>query len=134
MALRNMTEDETPFKPTKTQMIFKNAANVSLRGTTYDAKHLDKFLTSNFGEKSIQLGDGSPNGSYNIHKSTVSGRAGRGGGGGLTGNMMSYMMSGTTNSIKPSVSFISMGRNDYKQTKYTDELDGPSPMQIMGNE
>jgi hypothetical protein len=27
-----------------------------------------------------------------------------------------------------------MGRKDYKQTKYTDELDGPSPMQILGNE
>ena len=48
--------------------------------------------------------------------------------------MMNYLMSGTTNSIKPSVSFISMGRKDYKQIKYTDELDGPSPLQVLGNE
>ena len=27
-----------------------------------------------------------------------------------------------------------MSRKEYKQTKYTDELDGPSPMQILGNE
>ena len=27
-----------------------------------------------------------------------------------------------------------MGRKDYKQIKYTDEIDGPSPMQILGNE
>jgi hypothetical protein len=43
---------------------------------------------------------------------TVSARAGPGGGGGSS--MMNYLMSGTTNSIKPSVSFISMGRKDYK--------------------
>jgi len=64
VALRNMTEEETPFKPTRTQRIFKNANNVALRGTTYDARHLDQFLTSKFGEKSIQMGDGSANGSY----------------------------------------------------------------------
>lgn len=29
---------------------------------------------------------------------------------------------------------MSMGRKDYKQTKYTDELDGPSPLQVLGNE
>ena len=57
---------------------------------------------------------------------TVSARAGPGGGDGSS--MMNYLMSGTTNSIKPSVSFISMGRKDYKQIKYTDEIDGPSPM------
>ena len=48
-----MTEDETPFRPTKTQQIFKNAANVTLRGNTYDATHMDKFLNSGFGERSI---------------------------------------------------------------------------------
>lgn len=57
MALMSMTEEETPFKPSRTQVIFKNAANVSLRGHTYDAKHLDKFLNSGFGEKSLQVGD-----------------------------------------------------------------------------
>jgi len=27
-----------------------------------------------------------------------------------------------------------MKREEYKQIKYTDELDGPSPMQVLGNE
>jgi len=46
-----MTEDDTPFRPSKTQLIFKNAANVTLRGNTFDATHMDKFLGSGFGEK-----------------------------------------------------------------------------------
>jgi len=50
-----MTDKDTPFKPSTTQKIFHNAANVSLRGSTYDALHLDKFLGSNFGERSIQI-------------------------------------------------------------------------------
>ena len=53
MALMAMTEDETPFRPTRTQTIFKNAANVTLRGSTYDAKHMDKFLSSGFGERTF---------------------------------------------------------------------------------
>ena len=120
-ALMNMTEDDTPFKPSTTQKIFKNAPNVSLRGATYDAKHLDSFLGSGFGEKSLQVNSGN-----------VSSRPGPGGGGGS--NMVNFMMSGSSNQIKPSVSFLSMGRKDYKQIKYTDEYDGPSPMQTLGNE
>jgi len=45
--------------------------------------------------------------------STVSARnAGPGGGGGS--GMMNYLLSATTNTIKPSVSFMCMGRKDYK--------------------
>ena len=39
--------------PTKTETIFKNSANLQLRGNTYDASHLDRFLSSNYGEKSL---------------------------------------------------------------------------------
>lgn len=46
--------------------------------------------------------------------------------------MLSYMSS--SNNIRPSVSFISMNRSEYKQNIYTDEVDGPSPMQILGHE
>ena len=83
-----------------------------MRGNTYDAKHLDKFLGSNFGEKSIQISEtGYAPG--HMTGSTVSARnAGPGGGGGS--NMMNYLLSGTTNTIKPSVSFVCMGRKDYK--------------------
>ena len=130
MALQSMTDEDTPFRPTRTQTIFKNAANVSLRGSTYDAAHLDKFLSSGYGERSI---NGAPVGYTSLAHETVSaGRAGPGGGGGS--NMMSYLMSGTSSTIKPSYSFMTMGRNDYKQDKYVDLQDGPSAMQILGNE
>ena len=119
----SMTEEDTPFKPNRTQTIFKNTANVSLRGNTYDAHHLDRFLGSNFGEKQIQVGEGN---SVIGHQSTVSARKGSGGGGGS--NMMSYLMNGAGGSIKPSVSFVSMSRKEYKQHHYTDEQDGPSSM------
>ena len=39
--------------PTKTERIFQNTANLQLRGNTYDANHLDKFLDSGYGEKSL---------------------------------------------------------------------------------
>lgn len=48
-----LTEKDSPFAPTRTQQIFHNTANLSLRGNTYDAKHLDKFLESGYGEKSL---------------------------------------------------------------------------------
>lgn len=80
----NMTEDDTPFKPSTTQKIFKNAPNVSLRGGTYDAKHLDSFLGSGFGEKSLQVNSGN-----------VSSRPGPGGGGGS--NMVNFLISGSSN-------------------------------------
>ena len=52
-AVQSLGEDSSPFVPTRTQKIFKNTANLTLRGSTYDAKHLDRFLGSNFGEKSF---------------------------------------------------------------------------------
>jgi len=52
-ALESLNETNTPFVPTKTERIFKNVANLSLRGTTFDAKHLDKFLSSAYGEQSF---------------------------------------------------------------------------------
>ena len=39
--------------PTQTERVFKNVANLSLRGSTFDAKHLDRFLSSQYGEKSF---------------------------------------------------------------------------------
>lgn len=98
-----MTEEDTPFKASTTQKIFKNAPNVSLRGATYDAKHLDSFLGSGFGEKSIQV---------NQANVSSSARPGPGGGGGS--NLVNYLITGSSNQIKPSVSFLSLGRKDYK--------------------
>ncbi len=52
-AIAGLDENASPFVPTKTERIFQNTANLQLRGNTYDATHLDKFLTSGFGEKSL---------------------------------------------------------------------------------
>jgi len=52
-ALKTLDEKNSPFVPTKTQQIFQNSANLQLRGNTFDATHLDKFLSSGFGEKGI---------------------------------------------------------------------------------
>lgn len=105
-----MTEDDTPFKLSKTQTIFKNAANVSLRGTTYDASHMDKFLGSGYGEKSIQISGNDHEMVPGNHRSAGMsyGRAGPGGGGGS--NIHSYLSGSNANTIRPSVSFVSMNR------------------------
>ena len=52
-ALKTLDEKNSPFVQTKTQQIFRNSANLQLRGNTFDATHLDKFLSSGFGEKGI---------------------------------------------------------------------------------
>lgn len=52
-AMMQLDETVSPFVATRTQRVFKNVANLSLRGKTYDAKHLDKFLTSSYGDKSF---------------------------------------------------------------------------------
>ena len=83
-----MTEDQSPFKPSRTQLIFKNAANVSLRGSTFDATHMDKFLQSGFGETSMMMQtQESPKYGGAFSRSSI----GPGGGGGS--NLMSYMAS-----------------------------------------
>lgn len=52
-ALSTLDEKSSPFVATKTQQIFQNSANLQLRGSTFDATHMDKFLSSGFGEKSL---------------------------------------------------------------------------------
>ena len=51
--MSTLDEKNSPFVPTKTQQIFQNSANLQLRGNTYDATHLDKFLSSGYGEKGL---------------------------------------------------------------------------------
>ena len=48
-----LTEENSPFRETNTRKIFKNTANLSLHGGTYDAKHLDKFITSQYGSSQV---------------------------------------------------------------------------------
>ena len=91
---------------------------------------MDKFLGSGYGEKSIQISandqefvPGNP--SQRTGGMTL-GRSAPGGGGGS--NLNSYLSGSNANTIRPSVSFVSMNRQEYKQNIYTDEMDGPSPM------
>lgn len=44
--MQTLTEKTSPFRETQTRKIFKNTANLSLRGTTFDATHMDRFLNS----------------------------------------------------------------------------------------
>lgn len=46
-----MTEKDSPFVETKTKRIFKDSANLNLRGSTFDALHLDSFIASDYGDK-----------------------------------------------------------------------------------
>lgn len=125
-----MTEADTPFKPSTTQKIFHNAANVQLRGHTYDAKHLDKFLGSNFGERSMQVNEsGAPTSNKHFKKTPGLGSYQHGRAATAERQALAQVMNSAN--IKPSVAFMSMGRADYKQIKYTDEQDGPSSLQII---
>ena len=45
-----MKEEDSPFKLKRTDNIFKNTANVALKGTTFDASHMDNFLKGQFGD------------------------------------------------------------------------------------
>jgi hypothetical protein len=43
-ALNRLTEENSPFVPNYTQRVFVNPVNLKLSGSTYDARHLDKFI------------------------------------------------------------------------------------------
>lgn len=88
---------------------------------------MDRFLSSNYGEKSISYHNTS--GEFG-GKRTQRSMIGPGGGGGS--NMLSYLSSNSQ--IRPSVSFIGPTRDEIKERKYVDLNNGPSPMQLMGNQ
>ena len=54
MAMEQLSAEATPFRETKHETLFKNIANVTLRGTTFNATHMDKFLNSEYGERTHQ--------------------------------------------------------------------------------
>lgn len=106
--------------------MFKNAANVALSGNTFDAKHLDKFIGGQYGEKQFQPGNDDQT------KRSVGLRSvlpHSGGGGSFISSLSQHMNS----RIRPSFSFVSMPRSEYKQHIYIDENDGPSPLQLQSD-
>jgi hypothetical protein len=54
-AINNLDEAGSPFKHSRTQRIFKDAANLQIRGGTYDANHLERFMDGDYGEKSLTM-------------------------------------------------------------------------------
>lgn len=87
---------------------------------------MDRFLNSGYGQSSVAIG-GIEEPKTNRTVGSLQPRTGLGGGGGGS-NLVSYISGTHANTIRPSVSFVSMNRGDYRQNHYTDEMDGPSPM------
>ena len=128
-ALLSMQETDTPFRPTHTQTVFKNTANLQLRGKTYDATHMDKFLGSEFGESRIMENARDTNDQSNIYnQSLVSAHASAMA---PQNNPAAQGGSYVTNSqaIKPTTSFMTLKRDQIKMDTYVDLHDGPSFLQ-----
>ena len=101
-------------------------ANLSLRGHTYDARHLDKFLDSEFGDRSISpervayskstLEKGAAADEDLAHKHKR-----------LTEHLPSHITS--PSAIKPTTSFLNLGRDKQVFDHYIDLMSGPSSLQ-----
>ena len=51
--MSTLDERSSPFVDSKAQTIFKNTANLTLKGNTFDATHLESFLTSQYCSKPL---------------------------------------------------------------------------------
>ena len=134
-ALQKLDETGSPFVESKTQQIFKNVANLSLRGNTYDAKHLDQFLGSGYGEKSFnperqdsfsksQTLAHYDNQTSDFEASVAKNRS-------VYSHLPSYLIN--SQAIKPSVSFLNLTRDKMVFNQYVDLQDGPSGIQKRPN-
>ena len=102
-ALQRMDETQTPFVPSRTQLIFKNTANLQLRGSTYDAKHLDRFLSSEFGDRSVNPERTTRvEGADDLEASVARNRS-------LHQHLPSYLIN--SQAIKPTTSFLNQARD-----------------------
>jgi hypothetical protein len=147
--------------PTKTEKIFQNTANLQLRGSTYDATHMDKFLGSGYGEKSLgtnvastyqaSLKRAAREQTHNTGSFKDPAMQSHGGPGDsiyepgsiddkditMETSMMqhrtahsrlpNYLVS--SQAIKPTISFMSLGREAQKINHFVDLQDGPSSLQ-----
>ena len=119
-AINCLDETNSPFVPTLSQVLFKNTANVQLRGSTYDARHLDKFLGSAYGDKSFTINNRSRQEVTDLDTSVTRNRS-------LNANLPDYLVN--SHAIKPSVSFLCLGRDRQTFNSYVDLQDGPSSLQ-----
>ena len=109
--LATLDERTSPFTDTQAQKIFKNTANLTLKGNTFDANHLDSFLTSQYCSKPQST---TFNNSVSQHHTY----------GGINDSKSSSLKRGsyTMNSsvVRPSISFVSMNREHATQKIYVD--------------
>ncbi len=49
------TLEDTSIIESHSQRLFKNVANLALRGNTFDARHLDNFLDSVYGDRALNV-------------------------------------------------------------------------------
>lgn len=75
-------------------------------------------MGSCYGDRSVQQTSANITRAYPSHRTAGLSRVGPGGGGGSKPNSF---LSSNANEIRPSVSFVSMDRNEYVQNIYTDE-------------
>lgn len=120
-ALQTLNERNSPFVNTRTQEIFKNVANLNLRGSTYDAKHLDKFLNSDYGNQSYYPERVNRTiDETDLEASVQRNRS-------LHQHLPSYLVNSAA--IKPSTSFLNLERDQIVFNAYVDLQDGPSGVQ-----
>lgn len=91
-----------------------------MRGNTYDAKHLDNFLMSPFGEQSVNIDKIERSKSTLEPPPHLRHRS-------LYKNVPQFSVD--HKSIKPSVSFINLDREQTKFTDFIDLKEGPSSLQ-----
>lgn len=116
--LATLDEKTSPFKDSKTRTIFKNTANLSLRGTTYDAKHMDRFLGTTF-----CLTHAPNTNSHNLGSVTTK------------RSHPSSQQQTNQQTVRPSVAFASSPRDKVPlQLTYVDLQDGPSSLQVREGE
>lgn len=131
-ALNSLDATQSPFVETRTQKIFKNVANLNLRGATYDARHLDSFLGSGYGDKSFnpERIDRAKASNYqnapgeqpisDLEASVARNRS-------IHAHLPSYLVN--SQAIKPSTSFLNIDREHQVFNQYVDLYDGPSGIQ-----
>ncbi len=105
--LATLDERSSPFADTKTQKIFKNTANLTLKGNTYDAIHLDQFLNSQYCSKPDSMTH-----LYQTRKSQGLSQTQS-----LTG-AKKYTLNSSM--VRPSIAFISQNRDNHSQQIYID--------------
>jgi hypothetical protein len=110
--LETLTDATSPFSDTKTQKIFRNTANLTLKGTTFDATHLDNFLNSKYGQARSGYKTSTHGGLSRTYAKKAS---------------ASFVVA--SSQIRPSVAFVSMDREHPTVQTYVDVYDGPSSLQ-----